>query len=162
MRVLYLDLHALLYSIDYLKKHEDVFDSFKSQKPFCSTDTLLLNVEPDRFGAKKLAAAAFEAGLLLYPTGNNYTRDLLVKHNVFPEPQLAPYVDVTSKVRLDDHDPVRCMFAHANALEAEWFVCGDIASDERFKSFPNRYLLSKFDEGVSDDLISQIIATKAC
>ncbi|WP_229618246.1 hypothetical protein [Vibrio parahaemolyticus] len=162
MRVLYLGLHALLSSIDYLKKHEDVFDSFKSQKPFCSTDTLLLNVEPDRFGAKKLAAAAFEAGLLLYPTGNNYTRDLLVKHNVFPEPQLAPYVDVTSKVRLDDHDPVRCMFAHANALEAEWFVCGDIASDERFKSFPNRYLLSKFDEGVSDDLISQIIATKAC
>lgn len=139
-----------------------MFDSFKSQKPFCSTDTLLLNVEPDRFGAKKLAAAAFEAGLLLYPTGNNYTRDLLVKHNVFPEPQLAPYVDVTSKVRLDDHDPVRCMFAHANALEAEWFVCGDIASDERFKLFPNRYLVSKFDEGVSDDLISQIIATKAC
>lgn len=139
-----------------------MLDSFKSQKPFCSTDTFLLNVEPDRFGAKKLAAAAFEAGLLLYPTGNNYTRDLLVKHNVFPEPQLAPYVDVTSKVRLDDHDPVRSMFAHANALEAEWFVCGDIASDERFKSFPNRYLVSKFDEGVSDDLISQIIATKAC
>ncbi|POB86339.1 hypothetical protein CRN40_12040 [Vibrio vulnificus] len=66
LRILYLDLHALLYSIDYLNKHEDVFDSFKSQKPFCSTDTFLLNVEPDRLGAQKLAAAAFEAGLLLY------------------------------------------------------------------------------------------------
>ncbi|HDY7661572.1 hypothetical protein NB568_17170 [Vibrio alginolyticus] len=162
MRILYLDLHALLYSIDYLNKHEDVFDSFKSQKPFCSTDTLLGNVEPDRAGAQKLAQAARKANLLLYPTGTSYTRESLVKHNVFPEPLLAPYVDVTSNVRLDDHDPVRCMFAHANVLKAEWFVCGDIASDERFKSFPNRYLVSKFDEGVSDGLISQIIATKAC
>ncbi|ELB2095173.1 hypothetical protein QNZ71_004301 [Vibrio parahaemolyticus] len=162
MRILYIDLHALLYSINYLNKHEDVFNSFKSQKQFCSTDTLLGNVEPDRAGAQKLAQAAHEANLLLYPTGTSYTRELLIKHRVFFDWQLAPFVDLSRKMRLDDSDPVRRMFAHASALDAQWYVCGEIASDERFKSFPNRYLVSKFDEGISDALISQIIATRAC
>ncbi|MGC9459744.1 hypothetical protein [Vibrio genomosp. F10] len=62
-------------------------------------------------------------------------------------------------LRPDDNDPYRRMFAHAQALEVdEWYVCGEMALDERLKSFPGRNLVSTFGEGVSDDLISQIRA----
>ncbi|WP_254059191.1 hypothetical protein [Vibrio parahaemolyticus] len=117
-------------------------------------------VEPDRAGARKLANAAITAGLLLYPTDDSYTRDLLIKHNVLDESELAPYVDLASRVRLDDRDPLRIMFAHANALDADWYVCGDIATDERLHSFPHRSLVTQFGEGVSEELLSMVAAIK--
>ncbi|OED78100.1 hypothetical protein [Vibrio splendidus] len=157
MKILFFDPHSLIYSNAYLSRHDKVREAFKSQKPFSTSDLFLKHVEPDRAGAQKLARAATEAGILLYPTGDHYTRELLIKHNVFTDNQLAPYKNVM--LRPDDNDPYRRMFAHAQALEVdEWYVCGEMALDERLKSFPGRNLVSTFGEGVSDDLISQIRA----
>ncbi|MDN3716801.1 hypothetical protein [Vibrio breoganii] len=118
----------------------------------------MTNVEPDRKGIRKLADAAVSAHLLLYPTGDRYTRELLIKHNLLDESELAPNVDLA--LRLDDRDPLRLALVHAEALDAGWYFCGDIATDERLQSFPNRYLLTQIGEGVSQDLISKIAAIK--
>ncbi|MGF1720344.1 hypothetical protein L4D20_09940 [Vibrio kyushuensis] len=160
MRILYIDLHGLLYSFQYLQKAE-LLSSFQSQMPFHTRNALLNSVAHDSEGAKRLAEAASEASLLLYPICGGYTRDLLVKHNIFAESQLAPYIDLTLRMRPDDNDAVRQLIVHACALNADhWYVCGDITCDERFESFPGRTLTSRFEDGFSDELISKILATK--
>ncbi|MEZ9466840.1 hypothetical protein [Vibrio breoganii] len=158
MKILYFDPHALLYSSAYLSKNDDIRGSYEAQLSYVDRDTFMTNVEPDRKGIRKLANAAIDAHLLLYPTGDRYTRELLIKHKLLKESELAPYVDLALRVRLDDRDPLRLMLVHAGALNAEWYVCGDIATDERLKSFPNRYFLTQFGEGVSEELISMIAA----
>ncbi|MBA5684402.1 hypothetical protein H3N34_14480 [Photobacterium damselae subsp. damselae] len=157
MKILYFEPHEILYSITYLKTHHDIRKSYKSLMPFTNRDNLIMNVEPDRLGAKKLAEAAIEANLLLYPLSRSYTRDMLVKHRIFLDSQLAPFVDISSlNLRPDDNDLIRYMIFHASSLDADWYVCGDIASEERLKRFPKRYLPTRFGEGVSEELISMI------
>ncbi|MFS1869904.1 hypothetical protein [Vibrio lentus] len=160
MKILYFDPHSILYSSNYFNSHDDVRERFENQKPFRSTDTLLSSVEPDRNSAQKLALAASEANLQLYPTDTCFTRELLLKHKVFSDLQLAPFVDLKWKVRLDDSDPIRRICAHASALDAEWFVCGDVSCDDRSKLYPNRFLVGKGSKAVSDELVLKIIATK--
>ncbi|HIF9218242.1 TPA: hypothetical protein ACX6QF_003797 [Photobacterium damselae] len=161
MKILYFDPFSILYSANYLNCHDAVRAQFENQKPFRSTDILLSSVEPDKESAKKLAQAAREANLLLYPIDTCFTRELLIKHNVFSDAQLAPFVDLTWRMRPDDGDPIRRMFKHASVLDAQWFVCGEAACDERLKSFPNRYFESEWGEAVSDELVSKIIASAA-
>ncbi|MEZ8611241.1 hypothetical protein AB4559_10745 [Vibrio sp. 10N.222.51.C8] len=156
MNILYFDPRSLLYSSNYLNQNDDVRRIYELQPFLSNTDLLMKNVTPDRKGAQRLADAANSVGFLLYPTGERFTRELLIKHTVFTENQLAAFVDLTYKVRLDDRDPVRLMLAHANALNATWFICGDVATDDRLKAFTGKALLSAINEGVSDSLISQI------
>ncbi len=161
MRILYIDLHALLYSFQYLQK-ANLLSSYQSQMPFHSKEALLKSVAYDSEGAKRLEEATAQASLLLYPVCGGYTRDLLIKHNIFAESLLAPHVDLSLRMRLDDSDAVRQLLEHASAVNTDdWYVCGDITCDERFcEFFPGRALTSQFGDGVSDELISKILATK--
>ncbi|MCR9834225.1 hypothetical protein [Vibrio parahaemolyticus] len=155
MKILYVDIRSILYSNRYLNSIEGLLEQYKLHV-IKGADHLLEYVEPDREGAKKIARAANEAGLLIYPTGTRYTRELLIKHNVFCDEQLAPVVQILMRPR--DTDALRLLIAHANFLNAEWYVCGDLCSDERAQYIPERYLVSSFEEGVSDELISKITA----
>ena len=59
-------------------------------------------------------------------------------------------------MRLDDHHPIRHLRAHAHALKAEWWVCGDFSGDELLIKYCDRYLRSEFRAGVTDELIEKI------
>jgi hypothetical protein len=106
--------------------------------------------------AQKLANAAKEANLMLYPTQSRYTRDWLVENKIFESNILAPDVATSRSSRLDDSNAVRHLRAHAHALEAEWWVCGDFDGDELLADYRDRYLSSKFGAGVTDELIAKI------
>ena len=158
LTILYFDPHSLFYSQRYLDNNPDVGAAFDLLGPISSTDTRLKNVCPDRAGLNRFSQAALDAGVLLYPTGNQYSRELLLKHQIIEDSLLAPFVDVRARLRPDDNDPVRLMLAHASALSAQWYVCGDIASDTRLEAYPGRTLLSDYSGGINDDLLSQIRA----
>lgn len=57
---------------------------------------------------------------------------------------------------MDDNNPVRRMIAHAYALNAKWYVCGEIGSEELLQLYPDRHLRSEFGKGVTSELIAKI------
>ncbi|EGR0082922.1 hypothetical protein C4G56_RS17375 [Vibrio parahaemolyticus] len=159
MKILYFDTRSLLYSHQYIHSDESVHAAFEEWVKTPSTTPLKM-VKPDPKGINRLRSAAIEAGLLLYPLGTHYTRELLIENGVFGEDELAPEAELPFRMGMDDSDPVRQMIAHAHRLKAEWYVCGDTGSKELLQPYPERYLSSEFGEGVTSELIDKIISLK--
>ncbi len=156
MRVLYLDMDNLLYSREYLDKNKELVTLFREHGFFRNKDALLGAINPDRESARKLASAAYEAGLLLFPIGNRYSRDVLIKHDIFTDKELAPAAETRIPFRFDDSDFLRSLLAHAEALGAEWYVYGDICDDERASYFPKRFLKGDFGRAVTNEWLEKI------
>lgn len=55
---------------------------------------------------------------------------------------------------MNDYDPVRRMIA-------QWYVCGEIGSDERFQPYSGGYLRSEFGKSATSELISPIRSLKS-
>ncbi|WP_367859174.1 hypothetical protein [Vibrio parahaemolyticus] len=160
VKILYFDTRSLLYSHQYIHSDESVHAAFEEWIKTPST-MLLKMVKPDPKGIHRLRSAALEAGLLLYPLGTYYTRELLIENGVFDEDELAPEAELPFRMRMDDSDPVRQLIAHAHRLKAEWYVCGDTGSKELFQPYPERYLSSRFGEGVTRELVAKILTLKS-
>ncbi|GMQ48681.1 hypothetical protein [Vibrio sp. 10N] len=130
MRILYVDVFSLLRS---------------------KSDSI------DIESAHKLAKAAEEANLMLYPTLSKYTRGWLVENKIFDNNILAPDIATSRSSRLDDSHPIRHLRAHAHALNVtNWWVCGDFSGDELLADYCERYLSSRYGAGVTDELIEKI------
>ncbi|MCL9774597.1 hypothetical protein [Vibrio methylphosphonaticus] len=135
MRILYIDVFSLLRS---------------------KSDSI------DIESAHKLAKAAEEANLMLYPTLSKYTRGWLVENKVFDSNILAPDSTTSRSSRLDDSHPVRHLRAHAHALSvSHWWVCGDFSGDELLADYRDRYLSSRYGAGVTDELTDKIRLLKS-
>ncbi|MBC7001716.1 hypothetical protein BIZ37_04020 [Photobacterium sp. BZF1] len=157
MKILYFDARSLFYSHCYINSSQTIKESFEA---WCTTTlkTPLSSVPPDPESISRISDAAQKAGLLLYPLGTRYTRRELISERVFHRDALAPDIKLAFRVRMDDSDPIRRMLAHANALGAEWYVCGDTGSKELLTQYPERYLESKFGEGVTNELVRKILS----
>lgn len=158
MKILYFDTRSLLYSSRYLNSHPDICESYNHYR-LSSVSLFLQNVAPDPVSLGRLTNAAQLAGILLYPTGTRFTRNLLIKHGLFDDKTIAPDTDLPIRMQIgDDRDPFRCLLAHAHALAADWYVCGDVAHPEQIESFPGHFLESEFGEGVTEEL-THLIST---
>ena len=155
MKVLYFDVLSLFYSNEYFHRNASVRAKYKEWFN-TRVKTLLEMVEPDCQAIEKLRNAASEAGLLLYPLGTFYNRAYLIKHGVFSSDELAPDTELPFRMQMDDNDPVRRMIAHAHGLNAQWYVCGEIGSEELLQPNSERYLRSEFGKGVTSELIYKI------
>ncbi|WP_372378055.1 hypothetical protein ACBZ91_01390 [Vibrio natriegens] len=155
MKILYFDLLSLFYSNEYFYRNASVHAKYKEWFN-TRTKTLLEMVEPDSQAIDKLRSAASEAGLLLYPLGTCYDRAYLIEHGVFSSDELAPETELPFRMQMDDNNPVRRMIAHSYGLNAQWYVCGEIGSEELLQPYPERYLRSEFGKGVTCQLISKI------
>ena len=154
MKILYFDTHSLFYSQQYIHSDKSLSQAYEDWR--CGSHVNLLKVvTPDITGVERLRRAALESGFKLYPLGTRYTRTLFIESELFAEEDLAP--DVMLRIRMDDSDPVRRMIAHAHALNASWYVCGDCERD-LVDAYYGRYLESNFSCGVTDSLISKIRA----
>ncbi len=152
MKILYFDTISLLYSTGYLNRHPDVCKSYNIHR-LSSVSLFLQNVAPDPVSLSRLTHSAQSAGILLYPTGNRFTRSLLIEHGLFDDKAIAPDTNLPIQMRLgDDTDPFRRLLAHAHTLAADWYVCGDVAWPEQMESFPGHFLNSGFDDGVTEEL----------
>lgn len=159
MKILYIDMGLILYSDDYLNRNENVRELFETNKHIPSKDIFLERVRPDRESAQRLASVAYNSRVLVYPSGIKYSRASLINHKIFSEEQLAPYIDLRVVWgKLDSTDNFRLMTAHAEALKAQWFMHGSGFSDEVIALFPQRYISSGVEGGVTDELIQQIRA----
>ena len=155
VKVLYFDVLSLFYSNEYFHRNASVRAKYKEWFN-TRVKTLLEMVEPDCQAIEKLRNAASEAGLLLYPLGTFYNRAYLIKHGVFSSDELAPDTELPFRMQMDDNDPVRRMIAHAHGLNAQWYVCGEIGSEELLQPNSERYLRSEFGKGVTSELIYKI------
>ncbi|MCW8333729.1 hypothetical protein, partial [Vibrio paucivorans] len=154
MKILYFDTPSLFYSQQYIRSDKSILQAYEDWR--CGSPVNLLKVvTPDLAGVERFRRAAIEAGFKLYPLGTRYTRTLFIESGLFAEEDLAP--DVMLRIRMDDSDPVRRMIAHAHALNASWYVCGD-SDVELLEVYPDRYLTSAFGSGVTSDLISKVRA----
>ncbi|WP_440878439.1 hypothetical protein [Vibrio natriegens] len=160
MKVLYFDMLSLFYSNEYFHRNVSVHAKYKEWFN-TRTKTLLEMVEPDCQAIEKLRNAASEAGLLLYPLGTFYNRAYLIEHGVFSTDELAPDTELPFRMQTDDNDPVRRMIAHAHGLNAQWYVCGEIGSEELLQPYSERYLRSEFGKGVTSKLIYKIRGLKS-
>lgn len=159
MKILYFDVISLLYPNRYVDSSPELQAAYDRYK--CgSTTSLLENVTPDIQGVKKLQKAAQQSGLFLYPAGSRLTRDDFIGCDIFDEDVFAPDIDISAKIALDDGDPIRRLIAHAGALGAEWYICGDVTAEKLQHPFQERYLSSIYGEGVTDDLVHQILSMK--
>nr|WP_216610938.1 hypothetical protein [Vibrio sp. 070316B] len=149
---------SLFYSNEYFHHNVSVHAKYKEWFD-TRTNTLFEIVEPDYQAIEKLRNASSEAGLLLYPLGAFYNRAYLIEHGVFSTDELAPDTELPFRVHMND--PVRRMIAHAYGVNAKWYVCGEIGSDERLQPYSGRYLRSEFGKGVTRELISQISSLKS-
>ncbi len=160
MKILYFDMLSLFYSNEYFHHNASVHAKYKDWFN-TRTKTLLEMVEPDCQAIEKLRNASSEAGLLLYPLGTFYNRAYLIEQGVFFTDELAPDTELPFRMQMDDNDAVRRMIAHAYALNAKWYVCGEIGSEELLQHYPDRYLRSESGKGVTSELISKIRALKS-
>ncbi len=160
MKILYFDMLSLFYSNEYFHCNASVRAKYKEWFN-TRTKTLLEMVEPDSQAIGNLRDAASEAGLLLYPLGSCYDREYLVEHGVFSCNELAPETELPLRMKMDDNNPVRRMIAHAYALNAKWYVCGEIGSEELLQPYPDRHLRSEFGKGVTSELIAKIRGLKS-
>ncbi|WP_117234764.1 hypothetical protein [Vibrio maerlii] len=159
LKIIYFDVKNLLYSRFYVNKNAFVKAAF-DKGGFMSVKQVLENVPPDLESARKLAEVSDEIGTLLYPTNPFfYPRDLLVCCNIFAENQLAPFIDLRRKMRLDDSDWLRTTRCHAECCNADWYACGDFEWDERMKMFQDRYFHLSSESGIDDAVITNIRET---
>lgn len=158
MRILYFDTRSLLYSNNYLNSHPDLYETYNNHR-FSSVSLFLQNVAPDPVSLSRLSNAAQSAGLLLYPTGIRFTRNLLIEHGLFDSKAIAPDINLPIRMQIgDDTDPFRRLLAHAHTLAADWYVCGEVACPEQMESFPGHFLESAFGDGVTEELTDFIRA----
>ncbi|WP_236612180.1 MULTISPECIES: hypothetical protein [Vibrio] len=115
-------------------------------------------ISPDIIGLNKLREAAAYSGLKLFPLDARYPRSFFINEDLISNDELAP--EVTTSVRMGNSDPLRRMLAHAQNLEAVWYVCGDLEQSALLEASPNRYLKSAFGEGVNNELLAKIRALK--
>nr|WP_206760885.1 hypothetical protein [Vibrio vulnificus] len=160
VKILYFDMLSLFYSNEYFHHNASVHANYKDWFN-TRTKTLLEMVEPDFQAIDKLRSATSEAGLLLYPLGTFYNRSYLIEHGVFTGDELAPETELPFRTHMDDNNSVRKMLAHAHSLNAQWYVCGDVGSEELLQHYPDRYLRSESGKGVTNELISKIRALKS-
>ncbi len=160
MKILYFDVLSLFYSNEYFHRNASVHAKYKEWFN-TRTKTLLEMVEPDYQAIEKLRNSASEAGLLLYPLGAFYNRSYLIEHGVFSTDELAPDTELPFRIQMADNDPVRRMIDHAHGLNAQWYVCGEIGSEERLQPYSERYLRSEFGKGVTSELIYKIRGLKS-
>ncbi|EOE4713458.1 hypothetical protein ACKC6U_003416 [Vibrio vulnificus] len=160
MKILYFDTLSLFYSNEYFQLNASVHTKYKEWFD-TRIKTLFEIVEPDYQAIEKLRNVSSEAGLLMYPLGAFYNRVYLIEHGVFSTDELAPDTELPFRMHMDDNDLVRRMIAHAYGLNAQWYVCGEIGSDERLQPYSGRYLRSEFGKGVTSELISQIRSLKS-
>lgn len=151
---------SLFYSNEYF--HSNASARAKYKEWFNTrTKTLLEMVVPDSQAIDKLRDAASEAGLLLYPLGTFYNRAYLIEQGMFSSDELAPETELPFRMQMDDNNPVRRMIAHAYALNAQWYVCGEVGSEELLQPYPDRHLRSEFGKGVTSELIAKISDLKS-
>ncbi len=160
VKVLYFDVLSLFYSNEYFHRNASVHAKYKEWFN-TRTKTLLEMVEPDYQAIEKLRNAASEAGLLLDPLGAFYNRSYLIEHGVFSTDELAPDTELPFRMQMDDNDPVRRMIAHANGLNAQWYVCGETGSEELLQPYSERYLRSEIGKGVTSELLYKIRGLKS-
>ncbi|HDY7974057.1 TPA: hypothetical protein ACF311_004757 [Vibrio parahaemolyticus] len=160
MKILYFDTLSLLYSNQYINRKESLYAAFDEWLKTRST-TLLKMVRPDSNAVDGLRSATSEAGLLLYPLGTRHTRTCFIENGVFTGDELAPETELPFRTHMDDNNSVRQMLAHAHSLKAQWYVCGDVGSEELLQHYPGRYLRSEFGKGVTSELISKIRGLKS-
>lgn len=160
MKILYFDMLSLFYSNEYFHRNASIHAKYKEWFN-TRTKTLLEMVEPDFQAIGNLRDAASEAGLLLYPLGRCYDREYLIEHGVFSSDELAPETELPFRMKMDDNNPVRRMIAHAYALNAKWYVCGEIGSEELLQPYPDRHLRSEFGKGITSELIAKIRGLKS-
>ncbi|WP_182031981.1 hypothetical protein [Vibrio sp. B1FLJ16] len=160
MKILYFDLLSLFYSNEYFYRNTSVHAKYREWFN-TRTKTLLEMVEPDFHAIDKLRRAALEADLQLYPLGTRYSRACLIENSVFTGDELAPEKVVPFRSHMDDNNSVRQMLAHAHSLKAQWYVCGDVGSEELLQHYPDRYLRSEFGKGVTSELIAKIRGLKS-
>lgn len=160
MKILYFDVLSLFYSNEYFHRNASIHAKYKEWFN-TRTKTLLEMVEPDCQAIENLRNAASEAGLLLYPLGAFYNRSYLLEHGVFSTDELAPDTELPFRMQMDDNDPVRRMIAHAHGLNAQWYVCGEIGSEELLQPYSERYLRSEIGKGVTSKLIYKIRGLKS-
>ncbi|WP_347369075.1 hypothetical protein [Vibrio vulnificus] len=79
---------------------------------------------------------------------------------MFTGDELAPETELSFKTHMDDNNLVRQMLAHAHSLKAQWYVCGNVGSEELLQHYPDRYLRSEFGKGVTSELIFKIRGLK--
>ncbi|WP_347361748.1 hypothetical protein [Vibrio vulnificus] len=160
MKILYFDTLSLLYSNQYINRKESLYAAFDEWLKTRST-TLLKMVRPDSNAVDGLRSATSEAGLLLYPLGTRHTRTCFIENGVFTDDELAPDTELPFRTHMDDNNSIRQMLAHAHSLKAQWYVCGDVGSEELLQHYPGRYLRSEFGKGVTSELISKIRCLEA-
>ncbi|HBC3855491.1 TPA: hypothetical protein KD866_000850 [Vibrio parahaemolyticus] len=160
MKILYFDMLSLFYSDEYFHHNASVHDKYKDWFS-TRTKTLLEMVEPDFQAIDKLRRAASEADLLLYPLGTRHTRKCFIENGVFTGDELAPEAELPFRTHMDDNNSVRRMLAHAHSLKAQWYVCGDVGSEELLQPYPDRHLRSEFGKGVTSELIAKIRGLKS-
>ncbi|EGQ7796069.1 hypothetical protein [Vibrio parahaemolyticus] len=159
MKILYFDTLSLLYSNQYIHSKESLYAAFDEWLKTRAT-TLLKMVRPDSNAVDGLRSAASEAGLLLYPLGTRHTRTCFIENGVFTGDEFAPDTELPFRTHMDDNNSVRQMLAHAHSLKAQWYVCGDVGSEELLQHYLDRYLRSEFGKGVTSELISKIRGLK--
>lgn len=79
---------------------------------------------------------------------------------MFSADELAPDTELPFRMQMDDNDPVRRMIAHAHGLNAQWYACGEIGSEELLQPYSERHLRSEFGKGVTSELLAQILRLK--
>ncbi|EIA1565516.1 hypothetical protein K6835_003074 [Vibrio parahaemolyticus] len=158
MKILYFEPETILYSRAYINSNEEVKSAFFDDK-FMSIKQTLLNIAPDHKSAQMLADVAQQAGALLYPTSpQSYTRESLIQSGVFNDNQLAPFVDLKYRLRLDDADWLRTTRKHAELLNASWYACGDFEEDMRtaIGTFAERVFYIDYENGIDESTINMI------
>lgn len=156
MKIIYFDARTLLYSQSYVIENESIKESFNDQKNLCIDERFRI-AKPDLSSARRLAAVASEVGALLYPTSPAiYSPQILIDHGVLPENVLAPFIDTSFRLRLDDTDWLRSTLAHSAECSADWYICGDFKWDERMTDFPDRYFHMSFETGIDETVTNTI------
>ncbi|MDN3631442.1 hypothetical protein [Vibrio lentus] len=158
MKVLYFDPLTTLYSHAYINSNKEVKSAFFNEK-FMGIKQTLLNVTPDHKSARMLADVAQSVGALLYPTTpQSYPRELLIQCGIFNDNQLAPFIDLSLRLRLDDADWLRTTRKHAELLNAGWYVCGDFEGDKRtaMPMCAERVFYIDYENGIDEHTINKI------
>ncbi|WP_162063233.1 hypothetical protein [Vibrio taketomensis] len=158
MKVLYFDPRTILYSRAYINSNEGVKSAFSKHK-FISIKQTLLNITADYKSARMLVELAKSVDALLYPTDpQSYPRELLIECGIFNDDQLAPFIDLRFRLRLDDTDWLRTTRTHAALLNASWYVCGDFEGDMRttIGMCAERVFYIDYEYGIDEHTINNI------
>lgn len=145
-RVLYFNVAGLLLSKQYLASKPDLKRLFEDTQSTLQSD-FVNRINLDTVGISLLSSFSTSSGVLLYPLGERYSRQFLINQG-FSESVLAP--DAEFRMRYNETNSVRRMIAHANAINASWFIASDVVdSNFLIPHFPDRIIEIDTYEGVT-------------